>query len=98
MALPMAEPARRQCVPFRRGRACAAPRTPVEAEAMTMRIAGVMVAVILAVALVAAVAVIVDVLDLEHHPIGILAVVAAAAAAIAFVVRRWRQRARNDRG
>jgi drug/metabolite transporter (DMT)-like permease len=58
---------------------------------MTTRITVTMVAVILAVGVIAVTAFAVDLLDLEHHPLGIAAVVFAAAGGGAFVLGRWRR-------
>ena len=61
---------------------------------MTFRIAGAMVSVIVAVCFVAAVAFAVDLLDLEHDPIGIVLIGLAVVAGALLVAVRLRRRRR----
>jgi membrane protein DedA with SNARE-associated domain len=67
---------------------------------MTIRIAGAMVSVIIAIAIVAAVGFAIDILDLEHEPVGIALAALVTVAAIAFVVVRlcqwWRAAGRHQ--
>jgi len=65
---------------------------------MTFRIAGVMASVIIAVLIVAVVTIAVDLLDLEHHPLGVALIVMACSAGAMVVGARLLARARRRQG